>query len=241
TIHEELATTVGPYAPLYPTVARWAKHFHEGKEDINDEPRSGRLIFEFTDANIELVRQVISNDPHSSYDDIITETSLSHGIIEQVNHHCLKMKKVRFRWVPHQLNDEQKRERFRLCRENLAKFRDGSWRLCDIITGDETSIYPGQIRHKSTNASWIGGDESLIPILRRSRFEPKTLFSIFFKSNGPVLINAVDKGNTIIGLNLKYDQTLTRLEAQKCCILNMFTLKSSKIAQRIKIQSLSQI
>ena len=44
-------------------------------------------------------------------------------------------------WVPHQLNDEQKRDRVRLCRENLAKFQDGSWRLCGIITGDETLVY----------------------------------------------------------------------------------------------------
>ncbi|CAF4840010.1 unnamed protein product [Rotaria socialis] len=34
------------------------------------------------------------------------------------------MKKVTSRWIPHQLNDEQKQERVRLCRENLAKFRD---------------------------------------------------------------------------------------------------------------------
>ena len=45
---------------------------------------------------------------------------------------------VESRWVPHQLTAEQKKERVKLCRENLAKFRAGSWRLCDIITGDET-------------------------------------------------------------------------------------------------------
>ncbi|CAF1032838.1 unnamed protein product, partial [Didymodactylos carnosus] len=44
----------------------------------------------------------------------------------------------------------------------------------------------------STNASWVGEDESPTTIGRRGKFEPKTLFSIFFKSNGPVLIHAVD-------------------------------------------------
>ena len=39
------------------------------------------------------------------------------------------MKKVISRWVPHQLTDEQ---RVKLCRENLAKFQNGSCRLCDI-------------------------------------------------------------------------------------------------------------
>ena len=197
TIHEELATALGPKAPSYPTVVMWARRFREGREDVNDDPRFGRPVSELTDENIELVREVINNDPHSTYDDIIAETFLSHGTIERIIHDCLKMKKITSRWVPHQLTDEQKQERVQLCRENLAKFRDGSWRLCDIITGDETWIYHRQIHRKSTNASWVGEDESPTTIVRRGKFEPKNLFSIFFKSNGPVLIHAVDEGKTI--------------------------------------------
>ena len=79
----------------------------------------------------------------------------------------------------------------------MAKFQTGSWRLCDIITGDETWIYHRQIHHKSKNASWVGEGESPTTVVRRSKFEPKNLFSIFFKSNGPVLIHYVDEGKTI--------------------------------------------
>ncbi|CAF5104262.1 unnamed protein product, partial [Rotaria sp. Silwood1] len=128
-IHEELATALGPNTPSYQTVARWAKRFREGSEDVNDDFRSGRPVSVLTDENIELVRQVINNDPYSIYDDIIAETSLCRGTIEQIIHNYLKMKKVTSRWIPRQLNDEQKQERVRLCRENLAKFRDGFWRL----------------------------------------------------------------------------------------------------------------
>ncbi|CAF3339055.1 unnamed protein product [Rotaria socialis] len=197
TIHEEFATALGSKAPSYPAVAEWAKRFREGREDDNDDPRSGRPVSVLTDENIELIRQVVNNDPHSTYDDIIAETSLSRGTIEQIIHNYLKMKKVTSRWIPHQLNDEQKQERVRLCRENLAKFSDGSWRLCDIITGDETWIYHRQIHHKSTNKTWIGEGESPRTIVRRRKFERKNLFSIFFKSNGPVLIHAVDNDETI--------------------------------------------
>ena len=38
TIHEELTTALGPNASSYSTVARWAKRFREGREDVNDEP-----------------------------------------------------------------------------------------------------------------------------------------------------------------------------------------------------------
>jgi hypothetical protein len=118
TIHKELATALGPNAPSYATVTRWARRFREGREDVNDDPRSGRPVSELIDENIELVRQVIMNDPHSTYDDIIAETSFSRGTIERIIHNCLKLKKITSCWVPHQLNDEQKEERIRLCREN---------------------------------------------------------------------------------------------------------------------------
>ena len=148
TIHEELVTALRPSAPSYTIVTRWTKRFREGKEDVNDYPRSASLVSEFKGENIELVQQVISNDPHSTYDEIIPDASVSHGTIERIIHGCLKIKKATSRWVSHQPTDEQKQRRVKLCLENLAKFQNGFWRLCDIITGDETWIYHKQIHRK---------------------------------------------------------------------------------------------
>ncbi|CAF3142115.1 unnamed protein product [Rotaria sp. Silwood2] len=194
---EELTTALGPDAPAYSTVAKWAKRFREGREDVNDDFRSGRPISVLTDENIERVRQVIEDDPHSTYDDIIAETSLSHGTIERIIHDRLKMRKITSRWVAHQLTDEQKQKRLQICRQNLEKFRNGTWRLCDIITGDETWIYHRQIDRKSSNSTWVGENEPPRTIVRRNRYEPRTLFCLFFKSTGPLLIHKVDKGKTI--------------------------------------------
>ena len=77
TFHEQLVIALGPSAPSYTTVTRWAKRFRQGTEDVNDGSRSASPVFEFTGENIQLVRQVISNDLHSTYDEIIAETSLS--------------------------------------------------------------------------------------------------------------------------------------------------------------------
>ena len=46
--------------------------------------------------------------------------------MERIIHDHLKLRKVISRWVPHQLTAEKKKERVKLCRENLAKFRAGS-------------------------------------------------------------------------------------------------------------------
>ena len=78
TVHEELVATLGPSTPSYTIVRR---RFHEGREHVSNHPRSASSLSEFTGESIE---QVISNDPHSTYDKIIAETSLS--TIEQIIH-----------------------------------------------------------------------------------------------------------------------------------------------------------
>jgi histone-lysine N-methyltransferase SETMAR len=90
-----------------------------------------------------------------------------------------------------------KRERIRICADLLSKLDEGKLRLGDIITGDESWFYHRRIGHKQSNASWIGQDESPRTVVRRGRFEPKTMFSIFFRTTGAVHLSYVDGGKTI--------------------------------------------
>jgi hypothetical protein len=79
-------------------------------------------------------------------------------------------------------------------KRNLEK---KTWRLYGIITGDETWIYHKQIGRKSSNSTWVGENKPLRIIVRRNRCESGSLFCLFFKSTGSVLIDKVDKGKTI--------------------------------------------
>ncbi|CAF0904142.1 unnamed protein product [Rotaria sordida] len=54
-----------------------------------------------------------------------------------------------------------------------------------------------QIDRKSSNAAWVAREDPAPTVVRRSRFAPGTLLSIFFKSTGPVLIHSVKRGQTI--------------------------------------------
>lgn len=80
TIREELTEALGPDIASYATVQRCPKRF------------CGRPVSILTGENIEPVRQVIEDHRHSTYDNIIAETSLSHGTIERIIHDCLKMR-----------------------------------------------------------------------------------------------------------------------------------------------------
>jgi histone-lysine N-methyltransferase SETMAR len=196
-IYDELYSVCGDQAPSYATVKRWAKWFHEGREEVEDEARPGRPVTETTSENNEQVRLLIDDDPHITIEEVQEQTGLSYGTVQRTITGHLNLKKVTARCIPKDLTDFQRAERVRICQQNLAKFQEGSWRLCDIITGDESWFYHARIGRKSSNAAWVGRGDPLPTVVRRSKFAPRAFFSVFFKSNGPVLIYRVEWGEAI--------------------------------------------
>lgn len=164
---------------------------------IEDEPRQGRPVTKTSLENIELIRRLIDEDPHCTIDDLEVETLLSHGTIDRIIQDHPMKRKVTSRWVPHNLTAEQKDLRVKMCKENLKKLESGTWRLCDIITGDECWIYQRQIGRKISNACWLDEGESPGTVVRREKHEPKTLFSLSFKSDGALLVHRVGEGDKV--------------------------------------------
>ena len=124
------------------------------------------------------------------------ETGLTHGTVQRIITDHLNLKKITARYILKDLTDCQRVERVRICRQNLAKFQERSWRLGDIMTGDESWFNHTKFGRKSSNAAWVRRGDSPPIVVRRGKFGPKTLFSIFFKSNGPVFTHRVERGET---------------------------------------------
>ncbi|CAF1496398.1 unnamed protein product [Rotaria sordida] len=114
------------------------KWFHDGREEVEDEERPGRPITETTSENIRQVRDLIKDDPYGTVDELEAQSGLSHGTVQRIISDHLQSKKVTARYVPKHLTNFQKVERVRICQENLLKFEQGVWRLCDVVTGDES-------------------------------------------------------------------------------------------------------
>jgi len=100
-IFNELKLAYSDAAPSYMTVCRWISRFKKGSEDFKDYDRPGRPITAVTTANINLVRSLIKDDIHITYDQIEAELSLGRGSIQEIIHVHLKMKKIVSRWVPY--------------------------------------------------------------------------------------------------------------------------------------------
>ena len=164
---------------------------------MKDRPRCGAPITTVTQVNVQRVRDVIESDPYVTYDEIEAETFLSRGSIHKIINDELRMKKLASRWIPHHLSEANKIERVKSCKENLALINSNKLRLCDIITGDESWFYHRRIHKKRSNASWVQEGQYARTVVKQGNFEAKNLFTIFFKSTGPILITYLDRGETI--------------------------------------------
>lgn len=196
-IYKELETAEGCKAPSKSTVQRWYNRFNLRKKNLKDQARSGAPITKSTKVNIERIRTLIEEIPNISIHEIEAETSLSYGTIQNILTNKLKMRKLTSRWAPHQLTEAQKIERVNSCKENLNLIKSNKIRLCDIITGDESWFFHKKLEKKITNQRWVKEGESPATIVRPGKFDSKTMFTIFFKNDGPVLITYLERGQTI--------------------------------------------
>ena len=87
-------------------MAKLAALFKEGRNDFEDYPRSGRPIAVHSPSNIELVRQIIKADPHSTFDDIVAQSSINRFTVSEINHNSLKLRKLASRCIQHELTDK---------------------------------------------------------------------------------------------------------------------------------------
>ena len=196
-IHNDFVSVYGDQAPAYSTITKWIREFKGGRTNLEDEPRSGAPITGPTAANIEVVRVLIENNPYLTYDELEAQTMLSRGTLERTIIDCLQLRKVASRYVPHFLSEKNRKDRVRICEYNLDKFKSGSWRLCDVVTGDESIFFWKQIGRRQSNASWVAKGESPRTVIKRSQFDDKTMVCIFFSTKGVETITYWDKGNTI--------------------------------------------
>ena len=76
-------------------------------------------------------------------------------------------------------------------------FTSKRWRICDIITCDESWVYYRQLKHKQNNKTWCYKGEPPKTVVRREQHEPKSLITVYFKSTGMVFVDVMEKNKTI--------------------------------------------
>jgi len=180
-------------------VFKWHITFKEGRENVEDGPRSGRPISSTNDQNVEVVRAAMAKDRRLSVRMTEEEMGLDKSAVHRILTDRLHMRKICAKLVPKYLSVEQKKRTgwkfVRICWEDskLSQF----FFLDKVITGDESWVFNYGPETKRQSAGWHTESSPRPKKARMSRsWVKKTMIIVFFDSRGIVHKEFVPPGRT---------------------------------------------
>ena len=116
----------------------WHKRFKDGREEVEDNHRSGRPFTSRTDKNVECVRQKVRNDRRLTVRMIADELGMNSERVWRIITEDLRMRKICAKMVPRLLNEGQKEQRVQVCQDILEHLETEPNLLKRVVTGNES-------------------------------------------------------------------------------------------------------
>lgn len=178
-------------------VFEWHKRFCEGREEVEDNPKSGRPVSVKTDRNIQLVNEVVRRDRRLTIRMMAEELEMSKESVRTILVENLGMKKICARMVPKLLSDEQKSRRMEVCEEILQHLEENQDFLSNVITGDESWIFQYDPETKRQSRQWKSPSSPRPRKARMCKSKIKVMLIVFFDCKGVVHYEFVPEGETV--------------------------------------------
>jgi len=188
----------GDQALFRSIVFRWYGRFRDGREDIEDDPRSGRPTGCRNDNNVEKISQLLLHNCHLSLRMLADEVNIGKDTVRKIVVEDTRKREICSRFVPHSLILEQKDRRIVACRDLIATADSDTDFFKKIVTGDETWCFAYDRTTKRQSAAWAG--ETSPRPKKKIRFlksRVKTVLVIFFDWQGVVHKELVPGGEII--------------------------------------------
>jgi len=197
-IIDALEQVYGDNAPKKSTTYKWISRFRSGRNEIEDEPRSGRPSTSVCEENIDAVRDMIEKDRRITTESVADTLNISVGSAHTILVESLGLSKLSARWVPRLLRPDQQQTRVDLSMEILNKWdEDSEAFLQRIVTGDETWLYQYDPEDKIQSKQWLprGGSGPVKAKSERSR--GKVMATVFWDAEGILLVDFLESKKTI--------------------------------------------
>lgn len=188
----------GDNAPKKSTTRKWITRFRSGRDDVADEPRSGRPSTSVCEENIDAVRNLIEEDRRITTDLVADTLNISVGSAYIFLVENLGLSKLSARWVPKLLRPDQQQTGAGLSTAILNKWDEDPEAFLDrIVTGDETWLYQYDPEDKTQSKQWLprGGRGSIKAKPERSR--GKVMATVFWDAKGTLLVDFLENRRTI--------------------------------------------
>ncbi|GFW18654.1 protein GVQW3 [Trichonephila clavipes] len=176
---------------------KWHKAFKEGREEVADEPRSGRPTTARTEQNVDRVREVLRTDRRLSIQQIADTLHMSTFAVHGVVTEDLQLRKVCAKLVPKGLTQDQKELRVLRCQELLDLIQNEPDILNSVVTGDEFLMFEYDPELKRQSCEWHTKSSPRPKKARMSKSCIKTMIIVFFDIRGIVHCEFVPQGQTV--------------------------------------------
>ena len=167
-------------------ILRWYGRFHDGREDIEDDPSSGRPTECLNDSNVEKISQLLLQNRYLSLRMLADEVNIIKDTVRNIVVEDLRKRKICSRFVPRSLTPEQKDRRIAACRDLIATADSDPDFFKKIVTGVEMWCFAYDPTTKRQSAAWVGETSPRLKKLLFQKSRLKAILVIFFDWQGVI-------------------------------------------------------
>ncbi|UYV75970.1 hypothetical protein LAZ67_13001971 [Cordylochernes scorpioides] len=243
-IYEDMVDTLRKDAPSYSTVKKWVAAFKLGRISTEEEYRPGRPVESVIQENIYKMHDLVMLDRRMTVRQIEETFGNPKTTVDRIMREHLGLRKLSARWVPKLLTLDQKAVRRKLSSDNLSLFEANPEEFVNrFVTMNETWAHHFTPESKQQSMQWR---HSGSPPPKKAKTVPsagKVMVSAFWDSEGVLLLDFLNKGQTITG---NYYATLVkrlreaikkkrekRKVVQEDCLPSRQCSESSKLLHKI--------
>lgn len=166
----------------------WFKKFRCGDESLEDDERSGRP----SDVDNDQLRALVEANPRTTVRELAEELEVGIATISDHLKQIGKSKKLA-KWVPHELNNNQKNRRFEVSSALLLRNKNDPF-LDRIVTCDEKWILYDNRRR---SAQWLDHDQAPQHFPKPNLHQKKVMVTVWWSAAGIIHHSFLNPGETI--------------------------------------------